>query len=130
MWWLTGSSNSPAATMRFACKPTERNALMKRCAYCGQQLPLDNFYQDKLGTYAARCKACHGIAVRSCVQCGVPFVGKSGAKLCSAECRKAYRPRTHKVCASCGVLFPVAHLRRRFCSYRCKVKAQTTGRTM
>jgi hypothetical protein len=101
---------------------------MKKCAYCGQRRPLDSFYQVKPGKYSARCKACHGIAVRSCVQCGVPFVGQSGAKLGSAECRQAYRPRTHQACASCGVLFPVAHLRRRFCCYRCKVKAQTTGR--
>jgi len=39
------------------------------------------------------------------------------------------KKQTFKICDCCGKEFgPVDHLVRRFCSYACKVKAQTTGR--
>lgn len=38
------------------------------------------------------------------------------------------RPRSWTICPSCLNVFVMNHLRRRFCSYPCKVKAQTTGR--
>lgn len=38
------------------------------------------------------------------------------------------RPRTWTICPVCLTIFPMPNLRRRFCSYACKVKAQTTGR--
>ena len=37
--------------------------------------------------------------------------------------------QTFKTCEHCSKEFgPVAHLKRRFCSYACKIAAQTTGR--
>ena len=37
--------------------------------------------------------------------------------------------QTFKICQCCGREFgPVTHLRRRFCSQACKIKAQMTGR--
>lgn len=39
------------------------------------------------------------------------------------------KPQTFKNCAQCGNRFgPLCYLAQRFCSYPCKVKAQTTGR--
>ncbi len=38
------------------------------------------------------------------------------------------KPRTWTICPICLTVFPMAHLERRFCSYACKVKAQSTGR--
>lgn len=39
------------------------------------------------------------------------------------------KDQTFKTCEQCGAEFgPLSHLKRRFCSYSCKVAAQTTGR--
>ena len=39
------------------------------------------------------------------------------------------KPQTFRYCAECGELFgPLDRLSRKFCSYKCKVKAQSTGR--
>ena len=102
---------------------------VKRCAYCGQEKPWSEFYVDRRGVRSARCRRCHGLARRVCVICGNPFTGKSGAKVCSADCRRSLRPRTFLRCANCGQTFgPVDRLSRKYCSVRCKVEAQTTGR--
>ena len=102
---------------------------VKRCAYCGQEKPLTEFYTDRRGVRAARCRRCHGLARRTCVICGNPFTGKSSVKACSADCHRAFRPRTFMHCAHCGRSFgPVDHLGRKYCSMECKVEAQTTGR--
>ena len=101
---------------------------MKKCSLCGNERPHDRFYQDKRGVFSARCKDCHGIAERKCIQCGDAFLGKSNVKLCSDRCRAAHRPQTFKDCEFCGESFgPVTHLARRFCSYECKSKSQATG---
>lgn len=102
---------------------------MKKCSLCEKEMPLDRFYLDKRGVYSARCKACHGVAERVCIQCGEGFMGKSNVKLCSDECKTDHRPQTFKDCEFCGTNFgPVDHLSRRFCSYKCKSKSQATGR--
>lgn len=42
---------------------------------------------------------------------------------------KSHRPQSFKKCEQCGTTFgPLDRLSRRFCSYECKVKKQTTGR--
>lgn len=38
------------------------------------------------------------------------------------------KPRTWTICPACLSVFCMPHLKRRFCSMACKVKAQTTGR--
>lgn len=39
------------------------------------------------------------------------------------------KPQTFRDCAECGQRFgPLPYLAKKFCSYACKVKAQTTGR--
>lgn len=38
------------------------------------------------------------------------------------------RPRSWTICPVCLSVFVLARLNRRYCSYACKVKAQTTGR--
>jgi hypothetical protein len=38
------------------------------------------------------------------------------------------RPRSWTICPVCLSIFPLPRLQRRFCSYGCKVAAQTTGR--
>lgn len=38
------------------------------------------------------------------------------------------RPRSWTICPVCLSIFPLPRLQRRYCSYACKVKAQTTGR--
>ena len=102
---------------------------MKKCSLCEKEKAFENFYQDKRGVYSARCKNCHGIAERECVQCGSRFLGKANVKLCSDACRSNHRPQTFKNCGYCGESFgPVDRLSRIFCSHACKVKAQTTGR--
>ena len=68
----------------------------------------------------ARCKACHGLGVRTCVVCGFTFVGLLGHKLCSERCREAWRPQTVVDCGNCGAKFVADHLSRRFCSVVCK----------
>lgn len=99
---------------------------MKQCARCNQRFPFENFYLDRRGIFSARCKSCHQITWRPCIQCGQVFEGST--KLCSSFCRSAHRPVTFKNCEQCGCRFgPVSHLNRRFCSMACKVKAQTTG---
>ena len=90
---------------------------------------MGEFHMDRRGILSSRCRKCHGLAERVCRICGTLFVGKSGAKACSAACHAALRPPTFLVCVHCGQSFgPVEHLARRFCSWRCKVAAQTTGR--
>lgn len=102
---------------------------MRKCARCGQLLPLDFFYKDRHGRYSARCRSCHGIVLRNCRHCGAKFEGLAGRHFCSPTCRRAHRPPTYKICAFCGRQFgPVSHLERQFCSRMCKVQAQTTGR--
>ena len=50
---------------------------------------------------------------------------------CSASAPKIggnRRPRSWAICPVCLAVFRLEHLRRRFCSQACKVKAQSTGR--
>ena len=97
---------------------------MKKCARCVATLPLSDFFRDRRGVYSARCKVCHGVAVRACVICGVEFEGKPKTKVCSVSCKAQrkvqLRPQTFKVCKHCGVEFgPVDRLGRQYCSSRC-----------
>ena len=46
---------------------------MKTCGFCRGEFPLDCFYRDKRGTYASRCKSCHGRRIRACIVCGNEF---------------------------------------------------------
>ena len=101
---------------------------LKRCAYCDEVRPVEEFYLDRRGVRSARCRDCHGLKVKSCQICGEVFLGTSSAKACSAACRRVLRPPTCRDCEFCGKSFPVPHLKRKFCSMACKVKAQTTGR--
>jgi hypothetical protein len=102
---------------------------MKKCARCERELPFDAFYQNTRGGYAARCKECHGVEVRSCRHCGQHFLGLADKRFCSADCRRADDPPTYKSCASCGRTFgPVNHLARKYCSRACAVKGRSTGR--
>jgi len=102
---------------------------MKKCSLCENEKPHDQYYKDKRGVFSSRCKDCHGVGRRVCVQCGGGFVGKTNVKLCSPECKAKHRPQTFKSCECCGSTFgPVDHISRKFCSYECKTKAQTTGR--
>jgi len=109
--------------------PVPKSAI-KKCKLCGIEKPLADFYLDKKrGLYSARCKKCHSIREKSCIVCGKLFIAKASKRICSEECRKKYRPQTFKVCENCGVKFgPVSHLRRRYCSSKCKREAQKTGR--
>lgn len=50
---------------------------------------------------------------------GSPRIGKVGGNR---------KPRSWTICPACLAIFPLPRLGRRFCSYACKVKAQTTGR--
>jgi len=105
---------------------------MKKCSKCGKNKPFDSFYKTKRkGGYFSQCKNClrNRLEIIICIVCGIKFEGKAGRKLCSIECKKAHRPQTFKNCESCGDRFgPVDHLNRKFCSYKCKVTAQKTGR--
>lgn len=102
---------------------------MKRCRRCGVEKPPSEFYAARPGALASRCKQCHGVEDRPCVQCGTVFTGKSGRTCCSVACRRAQRPPTYKACEGCGVTFgPLGHLARRFCSKACAYKALATGR--
>lgn len=102
--------------------------LKDECHYCGRELAWHEFYMDRDGKRSARCRQCHGIATRTCVVCGKQFIGKPGRKACSPECRKRMNPPTYKNCPQCGKCFgPVGHLKRKFCSVKCKNEAQKTG---
>lgn len=102
---------------------------LKTCRLCRRSLPLDHFYESRAGVPASRCKGCHGLALLRCRFCRRIFIGKPGRKACSRLCRDLLRPPTFLLCRCCGQLFgPVKHLNRLFCSYGCKVRAQTTGR--
>lgn len=101
---------------------------MKKCARCEREKDLDEFYVDRRGVYSARCRDCHGIAERTCIQCAARFIAKSGVQLCSPSCRTAYRPPTFRSCEQCEETFgPLDHLARRFCSSACKYTAARTG---
>lgn len=60
--------------------------------------------------------------------CGQTFEAKAGRKLCSTACRRFRRPPTFVRCEVCRTKFKAAHLSRRFCSPKCRVEAQATGR--
>lgn len=50
---------------------------------------------------------------------------------CSSGARRIggnRRPRSWTICPVCLSIFPLPRMQRRFCSFDCKVKAQTTGR--
>lgn len=99
----------------------------KKCSKCEKHLAIDMFWRTgRPNGYSAACKDCHGIRAQNCRRCNTTFSAKP-RPYCSPECRRADRPKTHKNCQSCGVLFPVDHLVRKFCSYKCKVVAQSTG---
>jgi hypothetical protein len=74
------------------------------------------------------------IIEKECLECGAPTMTQRNVlPVCSATCsdirRVRLRPQTFKNCESCRSKFgPVNRLSQRFCSYVCKVKAQTTGR--
>jgi len=57
---------------------------------------------------------------RQCVICGSCFNGHPKRKLCSLACRQLWRPRTVQTCRQCGEQFQASHLRRKYCSYKCK----------
>ena len=99
---------------------------MRTCSNCAKHLPNDAFYPS---TRSSRCKKCYApLRMKRCIQCGNDFEGKPGRKLCSPRCRSGARPQTFKNCESCGQKFgPVSYLAQRFCSYACKVEAQSTG---
>jgi len=102
---------------------------VKRCALCDEAKSLHEFYRDRRGVYSARCNRCHGLLRRTCTVCGSEFVGKSSRRSCSPECHRSLRPGTFRRCAHCGVLFgPLPRLDRKFCSMRCKIDSQKTGR--
>ena len=103
---------------------------MKKCAKCAKIKKNDRFYKTgRKNGLSARCKNCHGLSERICIICDTKFEGKPNTKLCSKECRIKHRPQTFKKCNNCGVEFgPIDHLNRKFCSYKCKVAAQSTGR--
>lgn len=47
----------------------------------------------------------------------------------SNRCGGNRMPQTFRHCFECNILFgPLDYLSRKFCSYSCKIKAQTTGR--
>jgi hypothetical protein len=102
---------------------------VKQCRLCRRQLPLHDFHRSRPGGLASRCKICHGVALRRCQLCRRIFIGKSGRKACSPLCSALMRAPTYLLCRQCGQVFgPVDHLRRQFCSTRCKVAAASTGR--
>jgi len=100
----------------------------KKCSKCEKVLPLDRFHRTtRTNGYSSACKDCHGIKAQKCRRCDTSFIAKQ-RPYCSSECRRADRPQTFKDCASCGKRFgPLAYLSAQFCSYRCKVVAQSTG---
>jgi hypothetical protein len=102
---------------------------VKRCNYCGTEKPSSEFYVDRRGISSSRCRCCHGLALRTCRICGRTFIGRFGAKACGRICHAALRPPTYGICRQCGRRYgPVDHLSRKYCSWQCKVDAQTTGR--
>lgn len=102
---------------------------LKRCRYCKTDKALSEFYRDRRGVRAFRCRDCHGLAIRVCIICGDHFIGRRGRKACSQACRRILRPATFRKCQQCGQTFgPLSHLSRKYCSQRCKIVAQTTGR--
>lgn len=102
---------------------------MKKCARCGALKPLDQFYRmGRNNDYSARCRDCHGIAVRTCAVCGAEFEGLAARKFCSKECRQKARPRATILCQECGSFFHPDKLARKFCSNECKARHQKTGR--
>ena len=76
----------------------------------------------------------HAVIDKVCIECTKPFRAIRRLKpICSEACKAArrgkFRPQTFRDCGSCGKRFgPVDHLAVRFCSYSCKVAAQSTGR--
>ncbi len=102
--------------------------VMKKCKYCEMEKPLSQFYESRKNGYTSRCRSCHGVASRKCVICGKEFVGKS-RKTCGDACHKKLRPVTFLTCHYCEREYgPVNRLNRKFCSLKCKNKAQATGR--
>lgn len=94
--------------------------MSKRCRYCRRIKSYSEFWLDERGVYSARCKACHGLAQRTCRQCGALFEGAASQKFCSETCRKIVRPQTFRDCLNCEKRFgPVKHLRIKFCSKKC-----------
>lgn len=74
------------------------------------------------------------IIEKKCIECGKTFIQMRRLKaVCSEDCRLKrrlrFRPPTFKKCEYCGRKFgPVERLVIKFCSYKCKVNFQTTGR--
>lgn len=103
----------------------------KRCAHCKEDKPLARFHSSgRQGQFAARCKDCHGLAERTCVQCGGTFIGRAAKRLCSDACRALHWPVSTKPCECCGSTFAADHLSQRFCSRKCAYTAQATGRIL
>lgn len=100
----------------------------KKCNKCDKTLPVDMFWRNKqrVNGYSSSCKNCHGVSDRECRRCKKVFTAKP-RPYCTPECRRADRPQTFKNCLSCGTSFRADHLSRKFCSYKCKVVAQSTG---
>src|SRR3990167_4832818 len=97
---------------------------LKKCKRCGVVKPLDQFHLARPGQPSPRCKACHGLADRTCAVCGRAFIGLAAKILCSEKCRLIYRPQTFRDCAHCGKRFgPLSHLTRKYCCYQCKAAA-------
>lgn len=76
----------------------------------------------------------NAIIVKVCLQCKKNFKQKRRLlSICSYRCmknrRSLFRPQTFKKCIQCKKVFgPVERLSRRFCSIKCKVLFQSTGR--
>lgn len=76
------------------------------------------------------------IISRACKNCGnetnlkrrlKPYCNRN----CLLEFKRKLRPQTFNICVQCNQRFgPVSHLKTRFCSYRCKSLAQSTGRKL
>lgn len=102
---------------------------MKKCKYCGVEKAFSEFFLTTRPSgnahYSPRCKNCTGLAERVCAVCASSFVGKTGNKFCSDDCRIRARPATFKKCLHCATEFgPVDRLSRKFCSLICKVEHQ------
>lgn len=105
--------------------------LAKKCSKCNVVFTRDNFYIDyRRRIVSSRCKDCNGKIEKKCPNCQKLFESSSSGQIfCSARCRNNSRPQTFKICKQCGQEFgPVSHLKRKFCSMECKVRAQSTGR--